>query len=96
MYLITLEKEVVKLVYRTKSKNIAFNKEDFVRLMTRQFHVANTMEEINLIKDTFVNIIEDVSNEIAYENGFIEKQEDKKEWYCEENPQARYYNRYGY
>lgn len=84
------------MVYRTKSNNIAFNDDDFVRLMTRQFHIANSMEEIDLIKDTFINIIKDVSNEIAYENGFIEKQEDKKEWYCEENPQARYYNRYGY
>ena len=85
------------MVYRTKTKKLAFNKWDFKQLMERQFYMANSMEEIDLIKDTFTEIINNVAEEIACENGFIEKkQSEKKEWYCDENPQAKYYNRYGY
>ena len=39
------------MVYRTKTKKLAFNKWDFKQLMERQFYMANTMEEIDLIKE---------------------------------------------
>ena len=52
--------------------------------------------EIELIKETFVGIINQVADSVAYENGFIQKENKRSSWEDEQNEQARYYNRYGY
>ena len=84
------------MVYRKNNGRLAFNDYDFKELMQLQFYKADTMEEIELIKETFVGIINQVADSVAYENGFIQKENKRSSWEDEQNEQARYYNRYGY
>lgn len=84
------------MVYRRNNGKLAFNDYDFKELMQLQFYKADSMAEIELIKETFTGIINQVADDIAYKNGFIQKKEKESCWDNEQNEQARYYNKYGY
>lgn len=84
------------MVYRKNNGRLGFNDYDFRELMELQFNKADSMDEIELIKETFVGIINRVADNTAYKNNFKQKEKEKSIWDEEKNEQARYYNKYGY
>lgn len=84
------------MVYRKNNGKLGFNYYDFEELMQLQFDKADSIDEIELIKDVFNGIINQVSNNIAYKNKFIQKKKEYNYDKKEKSQQTRPYNKYGY
>lgn len=46
------------MVYRKKSGHIAFNEDDILKFINRYFNMANTKEELYLIKNKFNELMD--------------------------------------
>lgn len=53
------------MVYRKKSGHVGFNNYDIAEFMTRHFNIANNIEELHLIKETFDIVMDEIISRIS-------------------------------